>query len=63
MNYISNKNKNFKYVVKCLILRKGDCGLNISGACYWDEQHDGEYHRNFDYETFAVIIYVYGLAL
>jgi len=35
LKYLTGLNKNFKFIVNCMIMQKADCGLSISGSCYW----------------------------
>lgn len=60
---LTNFNKNFKYIVNCLIMQKADCGLNISGSCYWDNEVDGSASIKWENNTLICIVNVYGCGL
>ncbi|KAI7862269.1 Tctex-1, partial [Spinellus fusiger] len=40
-------NKNYKYVVTCVILQKVGGGFYVGSHVYWDNVHDGKYNRQW----------------
>ena len=32
LKWLTNNNKNFKFIVNCIIMQKAECGLNISSS-------------------------------
>jgi dynein light chain Tctex-type 1 len=60
---LAASNKNFKYIVNSLVMQKADCGLNISGSCYWDNEVDGSVTVRLDYPTFVSITNIFACGL
>ena len=56
-------NKNFKFIANCIIMQKADCGLNISGSCFWDNEVDGTVTVKWDAPTLICIVNVFGCSL
>ena len=56
-------NRNFKFIVNCIIMQKADCGLNISGSCYWDNEVDGTVTVKYDNNSMVAVINVFGCGL
>lgn len=44
-------------------MQKADCGLNISGSCFWDNEVDGTVTIKWDAPTLICIVNVFGCAL
>jgi hypothetical protein len=44
-------------------MQKADCGLNISGSCYWDNDTDGTVTVKWDSQTLTCIVNVFGCGL
>lgn len=63
IKWLTNANKNFKYIVNCLIMQKAECGLNISGSCYWDNDTDGSLTVKHETESMIAIVNVFACAL
>jgi len=60
---ITGVNKNFKFIANCIIMQKADCGLNISGSCFWDNEVDGTVTIKWDAPSLICIVNVFGCAL
>ena len=56
-------NKNFKFITNCIIMQKADCGLNLSGSCYWDNEVDGTVTVKWDSPSLVCVVNVFGCAL
>ena len=56
-------NSNFKYIVTCIILQKGESGLSLSSTCYWNSVLDGNITVRWDNSTMYCIVNVFGVAL
>jgi dynein light chain Tctex-type 1 len=44
-------------------MQKADCGLNISGSCYWDNDIDGTVTVKWDNQSLTCIVNVFGCGL
>jgi dynein light chain Tctex-type 1 len=44
-------------------MQKADCGLNLSGSCYWDNEVDGTVTVKWDSPTLICVVNVFGCAL
>lgn len=53
---LTELNPNFKYMVSTLILQKADCGISISGSCYWDSEMDGNVSVTWENPTMLCIV-------
>lgn len=60
---ITNVNKNFKFITNCIIMQKADCGLNLSGSCFWDNEVDGTVTVKWDSPSLICVVNVFGCAL
>eukprot|EP00919_Chromeraceae_sp_WS-2016_P001179 GHVR01003006.1.p1 GENE.GHVR01003006.1~~GHVR01003006.1.p1 ORF type:complete len:113 (+),score=5.39 GHVR01003006.1:1661-1999(+) len=60
---ITTVNKNFKFIANCIIMQKADCGLNLSGSCFWDNEVDGTVTVKWDSPSLICIVNVFGCAL
>lgn len=60
---ITSVNKNFKFITNCIIMQKADCGLNLSGSCYWDNEVDGTVTVKWDSASLICVVNVFGCAL
>ncbi|KAM3139517.1 hypothetical protein pb186bvf_008353 [Paramecium bursaria] len=63
LKLLTSTNKNFKYIVNCLLMQKADCGLNISGSCYWDNETDGSLTVKHETEQIIGIVNLFACAL
>ena len=63
MKWFTNSNKNFKFIVNCIIMQKAECGLNISGSCYWDNETDGSLTVKHETDSLIAIVNVFACAL
>lgn len=63
LKYLTDLNKNFKFIVNCMIMQKSDAGLNISGSCYWDNEVDGNLVVKFETTHLICIVNIFGCAL
>ena len=63
MKKIQEKNKNFKFIVNCIITEKkaAECGLH--STCYWNSDLDGSITCTWQNERYLVLICLYALAL
>ena len=52
---------NFKYMVSSLILQKADCGISMSGSCYWDSEVDGNVSITWENPTMLCIVTVFAV--
>ena len=57
---LTDLNANFKYMVSTLILQKADCGITMSGSCYWDSELDGNLTVTVENPTMLCIVTVFG---
>lgn len=46
-----------------MIMQKADCGLNISGSCYWDNEVDGSVTIRLDYSSFVSITNIFACGI
>ena len=60
---ITSTNKNFKFITNCIIMQKADCGLNLSGSCFWDNDVDGTVTVKWDSSSLICVVNVFGCAL
>jgi hypothetical protein len=44
-------------------MQKAECGLNISGSCYWDNDTDGSLTVKHETESLITIVNIFGCAL
>lgn len=44
-------------------MQKADCGLNLSGSCYWDNEVDGTVTVKWDSQSLICVVNVFGCAL
>ncbi|CAK91865.1 unnamed protein product (macronuclear) [Paramecium tetraurelia] len=63
LKQLTTNNKNFKFIVNCLLMQKAECGLNISGSCYWDNETDGSLTIKHETEAMIGIVNVFACAL
>ena len=63
VNSLTEISKNFKYMVNCIIMQKSDCGLNVSGSCYWDNESDGNVCISWDSPSMICVVNIFGVAL
>ena len=56
-------NKNFKFIVNTIIMQKAECGLNVSGSCFWDNDIDGNVTIKWESANIVCIANVYGCGL
>ncbi|KRX04697.1 hypothetical protein PPERSA_09489 [Pseudocohnilembus persalinus] len=60
---LTKMNKNFKFIVNCLIMQRADCGLNMSGSCFWDNDVDGNVTIKWENQSMIVIINIFACGL
>ena len=58
---LTELNPNFKYMVSSLILQKADCGISMSGSCYWDSEIDGNVSVTWENATILCIVTVFAV--
>ena len=44
-------------------MQKADCGLNLSGSCFWDNEVDGTVTVKWDSPSLICIVNIFGCAL
>ncbi|KAL0091856.1 Tctex-1, partial [Phycomyces blakesleeanus] len=44
---LKDMNKNYKYVVTCVIMQKNGAGFYAGSSVYWDNLHDGKSYYHF----------------
>lgn len=60
---MTDYNKNFKFMVTCIIMQKNDAGLNVASTCYWNSQVDGYCTVKWENNTMFCIVNVFGVGL
>lgn len=60
---LTDLSKNFKFIISTLIVQKANCGLNISGSCFWDSETDGNFSIMWENASMVCIVNVYGMAI
>jgi dynein light chain Tctex-type 1 len=60
---LTDYNKNFKFMVTCIIMQKNDAGLNVASTCYWNSQVDGYCTIKWENNTMFCIVNVFGVGL
>lgn len=63
MKVISEFNKNFKYMVNCIVMQKNDSGLNVTNTSYWNADIDGSCTVKWENPNVLCIVNVYGVGL
>lgn len=63
LQILTKHNKNFKYLLQCLITQKESCSVNVSRAVYWDSELDGEKSVSWENESILCIINLFVLAI
>jgi dynein light chain Tctex-type 1 len=63
IKWLTNANKNFKFIVNTLIMQKAEFGINISGSCFWDNDTDGSLTVKHETDNLIVIVNVFACAL
>ncbi|EAR85130.1 dynein light chain tctex-type 1 protein (macronuclear) [Tetrahymena thermophila SB210] len=63
LKFLTTLNKNFKFIVNCMIMQKSDAGLHISGSCYWDNEIDGSLVVKYETNSIVCIMNIFGCAL
>lgn len=60
---LTDFNKNFKYMVTCIIMQKSDAGLNVASTCYWNSQVDGYCTIKWENQSMFCIVNVFAVGL
>ncbi|CAO3685845.1 unnamed protein product [Umbelopsis vinacea] len=60
---LKDMNKNFKYVVTCVIMQKNGAGFYAGSSVYWDNSHDGSANYRFENKSLYAIVNVFGLSV
>ena len=63
LKFLTDLNKNFKFIVNCMIMQKSDAGLSISGSCYWDNEVDGNLVIKLETTNLICVMNIFGCAL
>ena len=63
LQYLSDFNGNFKYMVNCIITQKAECSLSIGRSVQWDSELDGELSLNWENDEILCVLTVYGISL
>eukprot|EP01095_Lingulamoeba_sp_RSL-Kostka_P014191 TRINITY_DN611_c2_g1_i1.p1 TRINITY_DN611_c2_g1~~TRINITY_DN611_c2_g1_i1.p1 ORF type:complete len:133 (+),score=45.54 TRINITY_DN611_c2_g1_i1:62-460(+) len=63
MQDLHNLNPNYKYIVNCTILQKGEAsaGLHTQSSCLWDTTTDGSYTLRWENRYLHCILTVFGI--
>jgi len=56
-------NRNFKYVVTCIIMQKNEAELNVASTCFWNSQIDGYCTIKWENPTMFCIVNVFAVGL
>ena len=56
-------NTNFKHIVTCIILQKGESGLSLTSTCYWNSTMDGNITIRWENDSMYCIVNLFGIAL
>jgi len=60
---LTEMNKNFKFMVTCIIMQKNDAGLNVASTCYWNSQVDGYCTIKWENPTMFCIVNIFAVGL
>ena len=60
---LTDLNKNFKFMVTCIIMQKNDSGLNVASTCYWNSQIDGYCTVKWENPSMFCIVNIFGIGL
>ncbi len=60
---LTEVNKNFKFMVTCIIMQKNDAGLNVASTCYWNSQVDGYCTIKWENQSMFCIVNVFAVGL
>jgi hypothetical protein len=60
---LTKHNKNFKYLLQCLITSKESSSVTVSREVYWDSELDGESSIAWENDGVLCIINLYVLAI
>ena len=63
LQYLSDYNGNFKYMVNCVIMQKAECSLSISRSVQWDTELDGEISLTWENDEILCALTIYGVSL
>jgi len=63
LQYLSDYNSNFKFMVNCIIMQKAECSLSISRSVLWDSELDGELALTWENEEIICVLTIYGISL
>ncbi|KAI9473758.1 MAG: Tctex-1 [Benjaminiella poitrasii] len=63
LNKLKNINKNYKYVVTCVILQNKGAGFYASSSVYWDNQNDGNASYRYESKSLYTIVNVFALKI
>ncbi|CAO3610953.1 unnamed protein product [Cunninghamella echinulata] len=57
------KNKNYKFVVTCVIMQKNGAGFYAGSSVYWDNSRDGSASYRYENKSIYVITNVFALGV
>mmetsp|Transcript_71289 Transcript_71289/g.140031 ORF Transcript_71289/g.140031 Transcript_71289/m.140031 type:complete len:81 (-) Transcript_71289:340-582(-) len=60
---LQSLNRQFKYIVTCIIMQKNGAGLTTAATTYWDTVKDGKTVVNWFNKTMHAVVTVYGVAI
>ncbi|KAL0088435.1 dynein light chain Tctex-type 1, partial [Phycomyces blakesleeanus] len=60
---LKDMNKNYKYVVTCVIMQKNGAGFYAGSSVYWDNLHDGNASHRYETKSLYAIVNVFGLSV
>ena len=63
LQFLSDNNSNFKYMVNCIIMQKAETSLSVSRSVLWDSELDGELALTWENEEMICVLTIYGMSL
>jgi len=60
---LQSLNRQFKYVITCIIMQKNGAGLDTVASFYWDQSKDGYCKISWQNPTLHAIVTVYGMSV
>ncbi|KAL1936078.1 hypothetical protein VTP01DRAFT_212 [Rhizomucor pusillus] len=60
---LKESNKNYKYVVTCVIMQRSGGGFYAGSTVYWDSAHDGSATYQYESKNLFAIVNVFALSV
>ncbi|KAI9272697.1 flagellar inner arm dynein light chain [Phascolomyces articulosus] len=60
---LKEKNKNYKYVVTCVIMQNNGAGFYAGSSVYWDNMNDGSASYRHETRSVYAVINAFGLSI